>query len=80
MPPNREPFPRAAALTHVPIYEYRCQECGRVFEALILRASDTLELVCESCGARDVERVLSAISALPRSRSGGCGPSRSPFS
>ncbi len=66
----------------MPIYEYRCRECGGVFEELILRASDEEELVCSHCRSRDVERLLSAVATLSSAGGGGggCGSTRSPFS
>jgi putative FmdB family regulatory protein len=44
----------------MPIYEFRCTECGQVFEELIMRSSDQADLTCPRCAARTVERVLSS--------------------
>jgi putative FmdB family regulatory protein len=44
----------------MPIYEFRCADCGHVFEELVLRSSDQEELACPKCAGRHVERVLSA--------------------
>jgi putative FmdB family regulatory protein len=46
----------------MPIYEFRCNDCGHVFEELVLRASDQEDLACPRCSARRAERVLSACS------------------
>ncbi len=43
----------------MPIYEYRCNNCGRIQEFLIIGDNDT-EIVCPNCGSKDMERVLSA--------------------
>ena len=40
----------------MPIYEYKCKDCGHEFEALV-RKSDVP--VCPSCKATDLERLLS---------------------
>ena len=40
----------------MPIYEYRCKECEREFEALVLKNA---EPSCPSCGGRDLERLFS---------------------
>lgn len=40
----------------MPIYEYRCKECEREFEALVLK---NVEPACPSCGSRDLERLFS---------------------
>ena len=42
----------------MPIYEFRCTECGNEFETLLLRRSD--RAVCEQCGSEALERMLSA--------------------
>ena len=41
----------------VPIYEYRCQACGRAFEMLVFSTSPRVS--CPSCGAVDVKRTPS---------------------
>jgi putative FmdB family regulatory protein len=41
----------------VPIYEYRCQACGRAFEMLVFSTSPRVS--CPSCGADDVKRTPS---------------------
>jgi len=45
----------------MPIYEYRCRQCGRISEFLLLGATDSPELVCRKCGGTDLERVLSRV-------------------
>lgn len=42
----------------LPIYEYVCQSCDHRFEAL-LRNSKADAPPCESCGGKDVERLIS---------------------
>lgn len=47
----------------MPIYEYRCRNCGNEFE-LLRRLSDSDDDVeCEKCGTRKVERLISAFAA-----------------
>ncbi|MBZ5544535.1 MAG: zinc ribbon domain-containing protein [Acidobacteriia bacterium] len=45
----------------MPIFEYACQKCGKVFEKLILGKS-SVELVCPDCGSKRVEQKLSAFA------------------
>lgn len=45
----------------MPIYEYRCQDCQRVSSFLILNLNDPFTPVCESCGSRSLERILSRV-------------------
>lgn len=51
----------------MPIYEYRCQECGKLFE-MFRRFSDADSGVrCPDCESEQVRRVLSSFAAS------GCG-------
>ena len=43
----------------MPLFDFRCGACKHEFEALV-RAGDTP--VCPSCGARNLERLLSAFA------------------
>ncbi len=62
----------------MPIYEYACRSCGKVFEAFLLRRADEAEVACPDCATREVERVISrpaavsAGSAAGATRGGGC--------
>jgi putative FmdB family regulatory protein len=40
----------------MPLYEFRCQDCGAEQEILVRNEHD---LVCEACGARTLEKMLS---------------------
>ena len=56
----------------MPIYEYRCRSCDRLFEELIRRAADSESVVCPGCGRPQPERLLSAptLSSMSSSFSG----------
>ncbi|RLC69581.1 MAG: zinc ribbon domain-containing protein [Chloroflexi bacterium] len=43
----------------MPIYEYKCQECGKVSE-IFLRSLQDKDIGCPSCGSKNLERVVSA--------------------
>jgi putative FmdB family regulatory protein len=43
----------------MPIYEYRCQECGEKFEKLVRGNNDHPELTCPNCGSKQAEKLLS---------------------
>jgi putative FmdB family regulatory protein len=45
----------------MPIFEYACQKCGKVFEKLILGKAG-VELACPSCGSKRVEQQISAFA------------------
>jgi len=44
----------------MPIYEYLCSNCGRVFEQLVIRRDASVE--CPSCPGATVEKQFSAFS------------------
>ncbi len=63
----------------MPLYEYRCTACARVFESLFRGPRDEQDLACPTCQERRVERLLSAPAAVaggasPARRVPGCGP------
>jgi putative FmdB family regulatory protein len=43
----------------MPIYEFHCSGCGRVFEMIFKTPGDQVELVCPDCSSTSVERVVS---------------------
>jgi putative FmdB family regulatory protein len=46
----------------MPIFEYVCAKCGKVFEKLILGKSQEA-LVCPHCGSKQVEQKFSTFSS-----------------
>ena len=50
----------------MPIYEYRCADCGRTFEALV-RGKRVVS--CPDCGSSSLEKLLSAATVLSGSTS-----------
>lgn len=55
----------------MPIYEYRCNECGEKFEKLVRSLSSVGEIQCPRCSSRHVNKVIS----LCGMRSGSAGES-----
>jgi putative FmdB family regulatory protein len=43
----------------MPIYEYKCAECGSMSEYLV-RLEEDVDIECRICGSTDLVRVLSA--------------------
>lgn len=43
----------------MPIYEFHCAGCGRVFEMIFKSSDDDVDLACPDCGSTTVERVVS---------------------
>jgi putative FmdB family regulatory protein len=63
----------------MPIYEYRCNECGEVSEVFLLSKEETP--TCKGCGATDLVKLMSAHNAtgfaVPPMKTGcsACGSS-----
>jgi putative FmdB family regulatory protein len=68
----------------MPIFEYRCDDCGKKFEKLVRRAVDAPGVECPSCGQKHLTQEHSTFAAhvssgskaaeMPRCPSGGmCG-------
>jgi putative FmdB family regulatory protein len=55
----------------MPLYEYRCQQCGKSFEMLRRIQDADRQLECPECKSDEVERLLSTFTA------GGCKASAS---
>jgi putative FmdB family regulatory protein len=43
----------------MPIYEYRCQNCGKVVEVLQRSFKQNEPLVCPDCGSTEMKRMIS---------------------
>jgi len=46
----------------MPIYEYRCEDCGEEFEKRVARAADSAGVGCPSCGQTRVAMRLSTFA------------------
>jgi len=47
----------------MPIYEYRCERCGNLFEELVVGDRDQ-RVPCPACGARETRKLMSAIGGI----------------
>ena len=68
----------------MPIFNYKCDKCGKVFEALL--KSRTAQAECPACGSKELTQTPNRISVgrsnanscsaqamCPGAASGGCG-------
>jgi putative FmdB family regulatory protein len=46
----------------VPIYEYECIKCGEMASILVSRHEDPEELACNSCGSKNLKRIISRVN------------------
>jgi putative FmdB family regulatory protein len=47
----------------MPIYEYKCQDCGTKFEKLLRRSAETSDVLCPSCGQKHLTQEFSTFAA-----------------
>jgi putative FmdB family regulatory protein len=47
----------------MPIYEYRCEDCGTKFEKLVRRNPEAPGIECPSCGQKHLKQELSTFAA-----------------
>jgi len=46
----------------MPIYEFRCEECGKIFEALCFTKEDEREVKCPYCHSKKVKKEYSTFA------------------
>jgi putative FmdB family regulatory protein len=52
----------------MPIFEYKCQDCGNLFEKLVRRTADADTLECPKCGQKHLTQELSTFAAHANGR------------
>ena len=57
----------------MPIFEFICKECGKEFECLVLKSSDTGGRKCPECSSAKLEEKVSSFASV--SDGGGSGMS-----
>ena len=63
----------------MPVYEYRCNDCGEAFELFLRSVAESAAPSCPKCGSSDVRKAVSLFGvagASERNRIDGasCGP------
>ena len=48
----------------MPIYEFRCADCGKISEFLIIKTDDRVAPQCKRCGSKKMSRVLSRVRVV----------------
>jgi putative FmdB family regulatory protein len=66
----------------MPVYEYRCAECGEQFELFLRSATQKAVPICPKCGSVEVEKALSLFglggaSGSSKTSAASCGPTAS---
>lgn len=57
----------------MPIYEFRCSNCGHKFETLCRMGETGSGLECPHCGSRSLSRLVSAFRVMGGGSAGGAG-------
>lgn len=63
----------------MPIYEFKCRDCGAITERLVLSAGEGKTCICRNCGGKKTERIMS-VSFLRTASSGFGEPVTAPAS
>jgi putative FmdB family regulatory protein len=48
----------------MPLYEYKCSDCGTCFDALRAMKEADAPIACPKCGSENTRRMISLFSAL----------------
>ncbi len=48
----------------MPIYEYRCEDCGKISEFLLMKIDEKFNPECKRCKSKKMSRVLSRVRVL----------------
>ena len=58
----------------MPVYEYKCQDCGHVSEALRPMSDADVAIACEACDSDQTERAHSVFNAATSQTTGSPPP------
>ncbi len=53
----------------MPIFEYRCLDCGKTFEELVISTANADDVECEYCGSKNVRKLVSGFSTISNNSS-----------
>lgn len=48
----------------MPVYEYKCNSCSKIFELFVRSSEDMSDIRCPECNADSVKRIMSSYSAF----------------
>ncbi|HTP79228.1 MAG TPA: zinc ribbon domain-containing protein [Bacteroidota bacterium] len=55
----------------MPIYDYRCGECGSTYDVLHKTREIETDVICPSCGSARAVKLMSVPAAVTRTQSAG---------
>jgi putative FmdB family regulatory protein len=59
----------------MPIYEFKCNRCGKQFEQIVFASDKGEPVPCPSCGKKDSCRLLSSFSCASSASGSAAGSS-----
>ncbi len=48
----------------MPIYEFQCEDCGKISEFLVIKTDEKVTLQCKRCKGKKMSRVLSRVRVI----------------
>jgi putative FmdB family regulatory protein len=48
----------------MPIYEYRCEDCGKISEFLLIKTEEIVVPQCKRCKSKKMSRILSRVRVI----------------
>jgi putative FmdB family regulatory protein len=57
----------------MPLYEYRCQKCGQIFEQMRPMSQADCPTKCPACRSEDVQRKVAVMGRAANSSNADCG-------
>lgn len=57
----------------MPIFEYKCESCGNVFEELV-NGDRNKEMPCPDCGSNKTEKLMSVIGGISMGKASAASP------
>jgi len=64
----------------MPVYDYKCRKCGKVFEKFLRSLAAASTVTCEKCGSAKVEKLVTCCAISSGGRTQSVGSSKSSHS
>ncbi|RMI06629.1 MAG: zinc ribbon domain-containing protein [Calditrichaeota bacterium] len=59
----------------MPLFEFKCKQCGAVFEKLVFSSATNQPVKCHKCGSTETQKLLSTFAARTQGGSSSGGSS-----
>ncbi|MFQ5722431.1 MAG: zinc ribbon domain-containing protein, partial [Candidatus Aminicenantales bacterium] len=57
----------------MPIYEYKCQDCGQVMEVFVRSIHEKVKVLCSHCHSSNLKKIFSTPAAVTVANSSSSG-------